>query len=294
MKAFARAELERQRYRLGQRLRSRDFSDQLDAEAHLRWWHNRALHNAYGVASGYRTEIAGDAVIVGRGLAYDCFGRELELRRELEIALPLEERPGWILVVAAGDTETAEPVLRWRSGRITPADGVPIFAVGADLEPLGSSLMPLARPLARPRIGHGATMAGKTAWRNWEILRSDGVEPLTLGGVEVTIDTSAAGFTERPCYFAWLQGGSGPVVVEDSNPNVTFGLSRRFVMPSVIDRVTEAGPESFVFSLWDMNTASFQHGATLGPLLQLARRQLFVCWLGIQMWPEATDELFFE
>src|SRR5262249_23851380 len=45
-------DLERLRYWQGQMLRSRDFRDQAAQQAELRWWHNRALHNAYGVVAG--------------------------------------------------------------------------------------------------------------------------------------------------------------------------------------------------------------------------------------------------
>jgi hypothetical protein len=42
-------EIERLRYWQGQKLRSRDFRDQMEMAAQLRWWHNRALHQAFGV-----------------------------------------------------------------------------------------------------------------------------------------------------------------------------------------------------------------------------------------------------
>src|SRR5690606_23425466 len=47
---------ERQRYWHGQLLRSTDLGDQLVQEAQLRWWHNRAIHNAYGVVAGLVVE----------------------------------------------------------------------------------------------------------------------------------------------------------------------------------------------------------------------------------------------
>ena len=50
-------ELQRLRYWQGQKLLSRDFRDQVSYESELRWWHNRALHNAYGQNSGERIKI---------------------------------------------------------------------------------------------------------------------------------------------------------------------------------------------------------------------------------------------
>ena len=60
-------------------LRSRDFRDQAAASEQLRWWHNRALHDAFGVASGMSAALAADAasVLVQPGVAYDRVGREL-------------------------------------------------------------------------------------------------------------------------------------------------------------------------------------------------------------------------
>src|SRR4030095_3370535 len=86
-------ELERLRYWHGQRLRSRDFRDQTAIEAQLRWWHNRALHNTFGVSLGLRVSpvpASGSltAVRVTCGLAYDCFGRELILQDTREIPVP--------------------------------------------------------------------------------------------------------------------------------------------------------------------------------------------------------------
>jgi len=89
MSAPDRPELQRLRYWQGQMLRSRDFRDQAAIEAQLRWWHNRALHNAFGVVEGMEVTQDASSVMVGRGLAYDCFGRELILVQEESIAVPV-------------------------------------------------------------------------------------------------------------------------------------------------------------------------------------------------------------
>src|ERR1035441_77211 len=104
MAMVERRELERLRYWQGQMLRSRDFRDDGAIEAQRRWWHNRALHAAFGV--NYGLQVAGDAssgtlvLTVTCGLGYDCFGRELILKKD---------RPGARLPFgAAGQT----PVIR--------------------------------------------------------------------------------------------------------------------------------------------------------------------------------------
>src|SRR3954471_19723641 len=82
--------LQRQIYRQGQLLRSADLSDGLADGAQLRWWHNRALHTAFGVAAGLVATIngAGTRVRIGPGLAYDAFGRELLLWEPATLAIP--------------------------------------------------------------------------------------------------------------------------------------------------------------------------------------------------------------
>jgi len=89
-------ELERLRYWQGQELRHRDFNDQLAAAAQLRWWHNRALHNTFGISYGLETtpiparppQMGIAEIRVEPGLAYDCFGRELLLQKQEEVPIP--------------------------------------------------------------------------------------------------------------------------------------------------------------------------------------------------------------
>ena len=83
-------EPQRLRYWQGQMLKSRDFRDQATVVAQLRWWHNRALHNAYGVREGLTvTPVEGRKFVrVMCGVAYDCYGRELILQTTREIPLP--------------------------------------------------------------------------------------------------------------------------------------------------------------------------------------------------------------
>src|SRR5262245_25900013 len=85
---FSNLEFERFIYRQGQILASRDFRDQQRMEESLRWMHNTALHNAWGVALGYEFTLSGvgpntwdsgETLTAHPGIAYDYFGRELIL-----------------------------------------------------------------------------------------------------------------------------------------------------------------------------------------------------------------------
>src|SRR4051794_40697371 len=81
-------EIDRLRHGQGKMLHARDFRDQVANDAQMRWWHNRAVHDSYGVAGGLETALDGDAVTVQSGLAYDAFGRELVLRFARAVPLP--------------------------------------------------------------------------------------------------------------------------------------------------------------------------------------------------------------
>jgi hypothetical protein len=305
-------EIERLRYWQGQQLRSRDFRDQMMIEAQLRWWHNRALHHAYGVRYGLavsRVDAAGAlvAVRVDCGVAYDCFGRELILQAAREIPLPTPGSKPAILTLLIRYKDTAEfPAKRDVSGACAPCgralslerpeflwkpahlvevvDGVALAQVsddgqGFDLRENFSA--PLSRPLARPRIASGATVPEGTAWEKWSERVSDANRNLSevAVGYQVTVDTSAAGFTETPCYFAWLEG----TLWETGRSNLEF-------FPTPFAHIDQASLKQFRFRLWlpmidtllgaRLRISNFQFETEF---INFARRQrLYVCWLGIQ------------
>ena len=283
-----RAGIERLRYWQGQTLRSRDLNDQLAYNASLRWWHNRAIHDTWGVVFGLEPQVVGQEVVLYPGLAYDCLGRELIVTRPRRIALPPpEEGQIWDLVLraatAARGPRPAVTLVWMRPGPVLdPRLGVPLargrFGEGTfQLET--SEGRSSTRAVARPRLGNGATVRGKTDWRAWTLSRGR----LAIGGIEVRIDTTAAGFEQTPCYFPSLEG------------NAFAQLGRRFVLVSFA-RVLQATPTSFVYSLW-LPLAVFQGnlelrhafafaaigaGAQSIGVVELARRELSVSWLGIE------------
>src|SRR6266540_798307 len=214
-------EPKRLRHGSGEALLRRDFAEQAAQDDQLRWWHSRALHRAYGVVEGLGvtvTLVGGVRTAeVQPGLAYDCYGRELLLDRPRQVPVP-EDDDQLVLAIAsiAPDPGCAPPpggwcrdervvaggvVLRWvvRSA-FTLRDGVPLTTS----DEAAAFPAPKARPIARPRIGHGATIAGETAWRPW-VERFEDEQVFRLG-IQVDVDTSAAGFTAVPCYFAQLTG----------------------------------------------------------------------------------------
>ena len=242
-------------------LRSRDFRDQQAMDAQLRAWHNRALHNAYGIAKGIPDELEArqsidGSVLVKSGMAYDGFGRELLLPAEQSVQFE-ETKEQTILTlryVASGSGAEIEPMahgcfnkhpsMPGRNAELVwiPAkdfsfrDGVALARTkgGDRSRELDETFVPRhARPLARPRIVTGATIPGATTWEVWDpsSLTSD------ASGVQVRIDTSRAGFTRPPLYFASLQG----------TLFIPGGVKDKTIIAFHLDHIDEVTIKGFVF-----------------------------------------------
>jgi hypothetical protein len=216
-----RVKPERLLHQHGEALLRRDFADQSDQDDQLRWWHTRALHVAYGVSEGlFVTSLnPGGQARVGPGVAFDAFGRELILADHRIIDVPetgveyllvisydrqgepCEERPtGLCQDLFAGKSGVR---LQWvRRAAFTLADGVPLAILNERVECADRWSLPLARSHARPRIGHGLVVVDdEFDFDPWTVEIFE--RPFSLG-VQLDIDTSAAGFTGTPCYFVDL------------------------------------------------------------------------------------------
>jgi hypothetical protein len=311
-----RPEIERMQFWEGQRLRSRDFRDQVATEAEYRWWHNRALHNTYGVRYGFELAEVFEAGVLSElrtacGLAFDCYGRELILQKEQVVSVPSfsEPQPRQLLLVASyretgkfarrrdlisacpgGSVLLDAPIFSW----VNPKEfrfnqGVPIarivYGTGANAPALDTQFrIPPSRPLKRPRVATGATVPGDTPWELWrESVRTDnGVATLNLG-MQVDIDTSTFGFTETPLYFAWLSGRLWKAA------NIAF-----FPIPML--HIPSASYKQFRVRLW-MPTINLLLGGRARQandgfdreFINYAREQgLHICWVGVQCMPDVT------
>jgi hypothetical protein len=304
--------IERVRYWQGQMLRARDFNDIHAVEEQRRWWHNRALHNAYGihrdpdVTPGFDAALSSDQtfVTVTAGLAYDAFGRELILETDQTVMLPagVQDNDVFVLLaryrMAAPDrrAEDFAAVFCGNQGPVRPGflelvwkpsksfaftDGVLLIAVkiaGGKGTPADLPFpLSVSNPLARPQLGSGCTVPGNTAWELWTYV-SAGDEVVL--GVQTTIDTSAAGFTDAPCYFAWLQGS-------------IFNPQTRQLAPALFPSIAEETVDSFVFRVALPSLVSGQFFATRLPAktsyvnpqafsLFAHQQNLYVNWVGCQ------------
>jgi hypothetical protein len=223
-----RARAIRVRHVQGERLQARDIQDEYDNLSWLRSLHVVALHDTWGIALGFEVESGGDGrVLVGPGVAYDAFGREIVLSASIAVpgpraVAPLDPATRYELVVAhdahlghhqhgaAPDAFVRErPAVRWRRagetvlGRevalcaaILPAGG------GAADQQLDLSVRRYAQALNRPHIASGQTLPGQR-WTYWR-----GLDRRTVVGLETWVDTTEAGFVGRPTYIASLQGGA--------------------------------------------------------------------------------------
>jgi hypothetical protein len=282
-------DLQRQRWVPDQLLRGRDLRDQQATSDQLRWWHNRAVHEAFGVAGGFQATLAGEEVTVEPGVAYDCFGQPLRLLTRRSVDLP--ESPGrFTLLARPGTSGHGEPELVWRETRgLDRRDGVPVARLRfsgttPQLEPVPSG----TRPLAGPRLGWGSTPSDGTAWEPWHTLGPawEWFVDDTVVGLQVTVDTSAAGFSEVPCYFAWLQWPR--VGSTQLNYWLYVQLGFQYVEEPAIDR--------FVFRVLLLPFAveflrlrpgvprvlSREGDGGEGLVSFAAGQRLSVCWLGVQ------------
>jgi hypothetical protein len=294
-------ELERLRYHQGQTLRGVDFRDQRRIDEQLVAWHNRALHNVYGVAKkimdGLKVNFKqGQAYVdVQSGLAYDCFGRPLIRCDETRVPLSELIEPMYLVIrhkkdcgccqsehppgscfpphhsLVAEDTE-----LLWLPTKnFSFRDGVPLARTRVvsgviDLDAL--FVAPAARALARPRISSGTTIPGATTWEVSELVIS-----LPFTEVRVKVDTSSAGFTTVPEYFASLQG---PLTILDPTGAVR-------VLCLHFDHIERTRIDGFVFSFLIV-VARFTSGAAERERqIQkfLNQQKAYVSWLAVERNP---------
>jgi hypothetical protein len=265
-------EIERVFHVPGEMLGSHDLGAQVHANAELMWWHQRALHDAPGIVAGLTATVQADGtVVVAPGLGFDARGREVLLRADATIPLPEDVSHTFALVLRRCG-EGRAPQLAWiRIDRMERCDGVPLARVIPDggLEPWPGR----ARPIARPRAAFGSTLPGSTAWLPWLAL-----ERIGAGfGLETRVDTRAAGFSGRPCYFAWLLWPE----IGESDPRIA---SWSLGLQHLADETTEGFTFRVVVLTGQVARERARRGrlAVEAALLTLARTtQLGVAWIGV-------------
>jgi hypothetical protein len=269
MSARRPLDLQRIRHVPRELLRSRDLQDAVAADVELLWWHQRAVHESFGVAAGLEVALVDDtAVDVAPGVAFDCYGRDLLVPEHRVVPLPEE---GGMTLLARYRTDqgpacgsrlragTAELV--WRTtASVDIHAGVRLARLERDPDP---RLLPeprRARPLARPRVAAGETLPDGTPW-----------QPFGREGLEVRVDTRTAGFTDTPCYFAWLNW-----------PRLNVSPLRPIVVTLALQYVEQSTPDGFTFRIWLPQRMQALAQVRMPLAVRARQEQLSVCWLGIE------------
>jgi hypothetical protein len=250
---------------------------------------------------------------VAPGLAYDCFGRELVLAEQTTRPVPSDDVPdgGYVLLISyreerprtgPGRSGACRPGavsrvpgvdLAWHPARgVSMRDGVPLARMTADGELQTDYWAPRARRASRPRIGSGATVRGETPWVGWRAKLSS--EREVFLGLQVTVDTAAAGFAGVPCYFAWMPHGlwdRGIARLLDSVPKPVMSLShtttsdsRTFFQALALTHGHIANPAAthFTYRLWMPGLDVIKHVPLLKYALLAHARRYPAFWLGIE------------
>ena len=286
-------ELERLHYWQGQQLHSRDFHDLAQIEDQLRWWHNRSLHEIPGVREGFDVQVEGNALLIGCGLAYDGYGRELIHAQEtiwpVDDTLPPE---GLFLFVQAASSREGKRSWRgacipaqversrkqvefiWvRANEISTQNGVRLGRVylGTDKLLHFEHEHRFARPFARPRIASGSTIPGATDWELWELKAGELIRSDQVLGLQVRVDSSTAGFIRSPCYFAWLHGVNWMNIQGEK-----LGLFDILT----VEHIDEVSTHGFTFRLMLLMELSPDLKNSLFNFIQNIKP--YICWIGIE------------
>jgi len=296
-------EIQRLRYWQGQKLKSKDFQDQLSYNLLLQAWHNRALHDAYGVRTGLQVSLENDEVVIKSGVVYDIHGHELVLEEDSCFGLPSQiPQNGLFLVVQRKSPDGPDMTIsllqfKWQDTlRFNPHDGVALARLlpGPALDRYFN--LPVARPVSEPRRFYSDSLEN-TKWQDWVLDDDQNSEGLKhVLGLQVDVDTSTAGFTKTPCYFVWFSGdlwsSDLPAKYLEKAPRGDFPLRDHLrlgwtaiqIMVMRFGHITEPTPTGFKYYLWMPNALIPPlREIIIDDLFALARQNRFTLnWLGIQ------------
>lgn len=288
-------------HRDGQKLTARDLNDEQRRESRLRAAHNRYLHATWGITLGFKVKaMAGNqAVIVGAGYAIDAEGSDLVLSKSLAIPVPDVNGTEMFVLTAAAAREEAKcdagrqdkdicqdeiigerPSFQWRRplgarfGLEVPLVAVTV-AQGTIQGELNLRVRRYARRDVRPHVNMEKTEAGGTGWQTW----AEG--PFSNLGLEVTVDTSEAGFNKEPQYFAVLHGdfsnhaNKPPLFANWNLPQET----KPAFLPGAFGFITAASATSFTYRIICIGQPPFI--GTITPA-EAESRGWHITWLGIE------------
>lgn len=210
----------------GQVLASKDLRAGLQDEARHRRLHNHYLHATWGITIGFDVQFdpGNSRVIVSPGAAVDIEGRDLLLSETLYLDAPAD---GVFILAATYEPGPCRPTLQKAdfcpglnpnneraSVAWIPEDAfvigeqVPLaraqFAGGKIAGGFDQRIRRYAARMVRPHVASGVTAAGSTGWIDKSIPKVSNM------WLQADVDTSAAGFLQKPRYFAALRRDNPP------------------------------------------------------------------------------------
>jgi hypothetical protein len=289
----------------GQVLASRDLRADLQDEARHRRLHNRYLHATWGITFGFPVTLDSDGarVIVSPGYAIDSSGGDLLLANTMMVAPPAAN--GTFILVASYSTGSCRPSLpdtdfcvgldprreRAAIGWVADADinfgpEVPLvratFASGKVQGDLDSRVRRYARRMVRPHIGYGVTKAGNSNWADVSVPTRENF------WLQVTVDTSEAGFVNTPRYLATLSrqnpARKKPRAGSLNEAALLLGTQPALTLDGIGD-VVKAGPGQFTYRV---PRGSLPFGIDL-TAVEAETAGWVVAWVGIEQ--PAEDQL---
>lgn len=290
----------RLRHYHGQRLTGVDLQDEYNHLSGMRGLHVVALHDTWGIALGFQVRLAPPGqIVVGPGLAYDCFGRELVLAHSRVLPGPHLLVPGqtlgneYALVMSydpglgqrqarqelipceetSGPLAGEQPAFAWRQpgtvrvGVEVPVVGVRLTNGGID-DALNLGIRQYTQPAARPHIVAGITPREQ----RWELWREEQGDRIV--GLQIRVDTRDAGFVGTPYYLASLRG-------------LELGSTAAQTPVMVFSSLAESSPSGFTFRIivaLGQTPLGFESSGAM-ERISVSRQQTpswQVSWLGIE------------
>jgi len=289
---------ERIAYRDGQMLAAQDLGDEKNIDDGLRWLHVRALHRTWGVVFGYEVKgtVGDNAVTVSPGYALDVEGREIILSSSVSIPVPAvtgiayyvltlnyaPDKPACCSLAVSQVSSDERPLFRWQAPQsVRFGIQVPLVTVTVSNGQIQSTLdfrvRRYASRLVGPHIVAGSTEPGRTGWNLQKFVSGP------PGALNLTVDTSAAGFTKTPSYFAVLTGDfSGVPTFPSALPIISWPQgsgSASFLTPCGF--ISDATASSFTYKI--LPGKGLPVGVPKSLAGEAESRQWALHWIGVQV-----------
>ncbi len=275
-------------YRDGQLLSALDMGNDQQRDDRLRRLHMRYLHDTWGIAVGFEvTQIiqteggiasvdsGGTGVSVGPGYAADHWGRDILLPNPpLSLSIPkVDGRASFVLTMSYQDDSAfrnrtelenvclnsgfdlrhERPVFAWkRPAAVRFGSQIPLVQInildGIIQGELDFRVRRYTQPFVRPHMAWGATEKRRSGWKVWTGKDGNFLGLAEKQGLEVKVDTSDAGFTKNPFYFAILDRSADEKQNNSANSDAVDMESTLFL--DGLRFITDADREGFTYRIF--------------------------------------------